>query len=137
MKNETNIKKKIILFDGVCNLCSAFLNFVYLNDPRAIFTLGWLQSPEASNLLENIKSVDKDIDSIIYIEQDRVYYKSSAALRVFRQLRFPWPILWLGVIIPKPVRDWIYDFVARNRYKWFGKREHCLIPSEDLRERFL
>jgi predicted DCC family thiol-disulfide oxidoreductase YuxK len=132
-----NNSQKIILFDGVCNLCSAFLSFVYLNDPKAKFTLAWLQSPEAGKLLEYINSVEKDIDSIIYIENNRIYYKSSAALRIIRQLRFPWPILWIGIIIPKPLRDWIYDFVARNRYKWFGKKDNCLIPSGDLRERFL
>lgn len=137
MNNNTIINKNIILFDGVCNLCSAFLNFVYLNNPKANFTFAWLQSSKARELLDSFNSLDKDIDSIIYIEQNRLYYKSSAAIRIFRQLRFPWPVLWLGIILPKPLRDWIYDFVARNRYKWFGKKDHCFIPSGDLTKRFL
>ena len=137
MNNKTSTTNKVILFDGVCNLCSAFLHFVYLNDPKARFTLAWLQSAEAIELLDDLQFVDKNIDSIIYIEQNRIYYKSAAFLKIVSQLRFPWPVLWLGIIIPKPIRDWIYDFVAKNRYKWFGKKVECLMPNGDIKSRFL
>jgi predicted DCC family thiol-disulfide oxidoreductase YuxK len=136
MDNKNLPYKKVILFDGVCNLCSAFLSFIYLNDPRAKFTFAWLQSDEAKRLLSDLPQVNQNIDSIIYIETNQIFYKSTAFLKIIRQLRFPWPLLWFGIIIPRPLRDWIYDIVARNRYRWFGKKEQCLVPDGDLKKRF-
>ncbi len=132
-----NTGTKIILFDGVCNLCSAFLRFVYFNDPGAIFTLGWLQSDEAADLQKKFNLPVNNFSSILYIEDETVYSRTTAFLKIVRQLRWPWPVLWIGIIIPGPIRDWLYDMVARNRYKWFGKKDQCLIPTGDLKKRFL
>ena len=137
MNNNNKSDNKIILFDGICNVCSAFLDFVYLTDPKAVFRLAWLQSDEAGKILDTLGLSRYELNSIIYLDQGTAFFKSTAFLKIVRQLRFPWPVLWIGVIIPKPVRDWIYDIVAKNRYKWFGKKEHCLVPTGDLKNRFL
>ena len=137
MNNNNQSGNKIILFDGICNICSAFLNFVYLNDPKALFRLTWLQSEEAEKILDTLGLSRNEFNSIIYLDHSTAFFKSTAFLKIVRQLRFPWPVLWIGVIIPKPVRDWIYDIVAKNRYRWFGKKDHCLIPIGELEDRFL
>ena len=129
--------KKIILFDGVCNLCSAFFNFVYLYDYKAVFHFAWIQSEAAGKILETLNLPTDDFKTIVFLENGRPYFKSDAFLRIVRYLRFPWPLLRIGIILPRPVRDWIYDLVAQNRYKWFGKKDQCLVPTGSMQDRFL
>jgi predicted DCC family thiol-disulfide oxidoreductase YuxK len=129
--------KKIILFDGVCNLCSAFFRFVYLYDYKAVFHFAWIQSEAAEKLLEILNLPTEDFTTIVYLEDGQPYFKSDAFLKIVKHLKFPWPLFRVGIIFPRFIRDWIYDLVARNRYKWFGKKDQCIIPEGDLQDRFL
>jgi predicted DCC family thiol-disulfide oxidoreductase YuxK len=127
----------IILFDGVCNLCNASVQFVIARDPRARFRFGALQSEAAAACLQRLCVQGALTDSVVLIENDRIYTRSTAALRIARGLRFPWPVAFLLIAVPRPLRDWVYDFVARRRYRWFGKRDACMVPTPALRDRFL
>jgi len=126
-----------ILFDGVCNLCNGFVRFVIPRDPEARFRFAALQSPAAEALLRDAGVVQPLPDSVVLIEDGRVYVRSTAALRIARALRFPWRLAYAGVVVPRFIRDGIYDAVAANRYRWFGRRESCMIPTPDLARRFL
>jgi predicted DCC family thiol-disulfide oxidoreductase YuxK len=128
--------ERIILFDGVCNFCNGSVRFIIKRDPLGYFKFSSLQSNAGKKLLE-IHKVRNDINSFILLENDHVFTKSSAALRVCMRLKGLWKILVVLIIIPKPIRDVIYDLVAKNRYKWFGKSDQCIIPTPEVRERFL
>jgi predicted DCC family thiol-disulfide oxidoreductase YuxK len=127
----------VILFDGVCNLCNGFVTFVIAHDAVGRFHFGPLQSPAARRLLDSIESGHHWPDSVLLVENGRVWTRSAAALRVARGLKFPWPLAYIFVIVPRPLRDWIYDVVARHRYQWFGKRAVCMVPTPELRARFI
>lgn len=128
--------ERIILFDGVCNLCNGSVRFIIKRDPLGYFKFSSLQSIAGKKLMEKHK-VRNDINSFILLENDHVFTKSSAALRVSMRLKGLWKILVVLIIIPKPIRDVIYNLVAKNRYKWFGKSDQCIIPTPEVRERFL
>ena len=126
-----------MLFDGVCNLCNGFVRFIIARDPRGRFRFASLQSPAAAALLNGRLQHGLLPDSIVLVEGDDIYTQSTAALRVAGGLRFPWN-LWYGfMLVPRPLRDIVYAWVARNRYRWFGKRDVCMVPTPDLRARFL
>ena len=129
----------VVLFDGVCNLCSAWVRFVVDRDPAGRFRFASLQSPLGRRLLgvHGLAVPEGDPSSIVLLEGGRVYQQSSAVLRVWAQLASP--LRWLSVLrlVPRPLRDLVYRFVARNRYRWFGKAEACLVPTPELRARFL
>lgn len=124
---------KIILFDGVCNLCNSAINFVIKRDKKNVFKFATLQSEYAEKLgLDASK-----MDSIVLIDGENQYSKSSAALHIARQLSSGYPLLYAFIVLPKFFRDWVYDYIAKNRYKWFGKKERCMIPTPELQEKFL
>jgi len=123
----------IVLFDGVCNLCNGAVQFILARDPGARFQFAALQSETARRLLGSNAS----IESMALVEAGQVFRKSAAALRIARKLSFPWPLLYAFVVVPRPLRDLIYDWVARHRYGWFGKRETCWLPTPELRGRFI
>ena len=125
-----------ILFDGVCNLCNGFVQFVIARDPAAQFRFGALTTPAAQDLLR-AAGVTNAPDSIVLLEDDGVYFQSDAALRIVRRLTFPWPLAYGLVVVPRFVRDWVYDIIAARRYKWFGRRDACMVPTPDLKQRFL
>jgi predicted DCC family thiol-disulfide oxidoreductase YuxK len=128
----------IVLFDGVCNLCNGAVVFIIKRDPQGLFRFATLQSDAPESLLRRIGARrDALPDSMALIERGSVYARSTAALRIARRLRFPWPLLYALIIVPRPLRDWIYDLVARRRYHWFGKRAECMVPTPELRRRFL
>jgi len=127
----------IILFDGVCNLCSGFLQFVYKRDKQGRFKFAWLQDEISGEILTWLDLNSDSFKTIILIEDETAFYKSTAFLKIVKYLCFPWPLLSVGYIFPRFIRDWIYDFVAENRYKWFGKKEQCMVPTGDLLKRFL
>lgn len=129
--------KRIILFDGICNLCNASVNFIIKNDKKKFFVFASLQSDVAKEILLQFSAKKLNLDSIIYIENGALYEKSTAALKIAKQLRFPWPIFYLFIIIPPFIRDKIYNLIAKNRYKWFGKKDSCMIPTPDLKSLFL
>jgi predicted DCC family thiol-disulfide oxidoreductase YuxK len=128
---------RVILFDGVCNLCVFFVRFVIARDPRERFSFASLQSDVGRRLVREHAAAGEDMTSIVLIEDGRHYAKSGAALRIFRGLRQPWPMLYPLAAVPRPLRDAAYDFIAANRYRWFGKKDECMIPTPDLKRRFL
>ena len=125
----------MLLFDGVCNLCNASVRFIVERDPAGRFQFAPLQSDAAGRLLG--KAPQPLPDTFVLVEDGRFFTGSTAALRVARGLRFPWPLAYVFVAVPRPVRDWVYDAVARNRYRWFGRRDVCMVPTTELRSRFL
>lgn len=127
----------VLLFDGVCNLCNASVNFVIDRDPQAYFRFAALQSEAGRALLEGQHLHGDYLDSIVLVEHGRVYTNSTAALRVARHLSGAWPLLAVFLVVPRPVRDLVYGWVARNRYRWFGRRDTCRLPTPELRVRFL
>jgi len=130
-------EKPVILFDGVCNLCSSSVQFVINNDRKAKFLMGSLQSKEGNELAKKFNVDAEELRTFILIENDKAYQKSTAALRVTKKLNGLWPLLYIFIIIPPFLRNAVYDFIASNRYKWFGKKETCWIPDPELRSRFI
>lgn len=127
----------ILLFDGVCNFCDGSVKFIIKRDPKKIFRFASIQSEAGKNLLMKFCLPINDLNTMVMIEGDKYYTKSSAAIQITKKLSGLWPVLCISEIIPKRIRDRMYDCLARNRYKWFGKKETCMIPSRDLRDRFL
>jgi predicted DCC family thiol-disulfide oxidoreductase YuxK len=130
----------IILFDGVCNLCSGVVRFVIARDPHAHFRFAALQSDAARRVCAEVGATPPaavDPDTIIVIADGRALERSDAALAIASRLPFPWPMFGVFRILPRARRDWLYRFVAKNRYRWFGKSETCMIPTPALRARFL
>ena len=129
--------KPILLFDGVCNLCNRLVQFIIKRDPGAKFRFTSLQSKSGQALLESYGLPQDDLDTFVYLRQEKFYIKSSAVLHVLKDLGGGWQLLFVFIIIPKPLRDLVYTFVSKTRYSIFGKRDHCMIPSQDLSSRFL
>ncbi|WP_310991912.1 thiol-disulfide oxidoreductase DCC family protein [Aequorivita marina] len=128
---------KIVLFDGVCNLCNGAVNFVIKRDKKQVFKFAALQSEVGRELASKFKLDTSKMDSIILIDGDKHYKKSSAALHIAKHLGGTYPLLFGFMIIPKFIRNAVYDYIAKNRYKWFGKKDACMIPTEELKGRFL
>jgi predicted DCC family thiol-disulfide oxidoreductase YuxK len=138
MNKEHLEKLKIVLFDGVCSLCAGSVRFIAKRDKRAIYKFVWAQSETGKELLEWCGLPADFLDTVIYIENGVPYYKSSAALKIATGLSVPWPILAaIGLRMPKSIRDWVYDRIAENRYRWFGRTDVCLVPDKNLTSRFL
>jgi len=130
--------KKIILFDGVCNLCNGAINFIIKKDKNDVFRYASLQSEIGRQLIEERNIDTSKLDSILLIDPDvAYYYKSTAALQIAKQLSGMYPLCSLFFVFPVSFRDWVYDFVAKNRYKWFGKKESCMIPTPELKALFI
>jgi len=127
----------ILLFDGHCNLCNAWVNFIIKKDPNKTILFASLQSLAGSRLLEEHKIDTNYIDSLVFIEKERFSVSSTAALRTLSYLSSWESQLKLLLVLPSPLRDLVYRFVARYRYKWFGRREQCMLPTAELKERFL
>lgn len=127
---------RIVLFDGVCNFCNGAVNFIIARDLEKKFKFAALQSEKGLELRSRHKIGD-DIDSIVLIEDDRAYLHSDAALRIARTLGGVWSLGFALIVIPRPVRDWFYRLFARYRYRLFGKKDVCMVPTPEVRERFL
>lgn len=139
-KNSTlkiPVDKPILLFDGVCNLCNGFVQFIILRDPKAIFRFAALQSEVGQQLLQTAQMPTQEINTVVLYESGKFYTHSDVGLRVARHLGGWWTLFIILKIIPKLLRDRIYNWVARNRYRWFGKQESCMIPKPELKARFL
>ena len=129
--------KSIILFDGVCNLCNASINFLIKHDKKAQFLFASFQSDAAKEIMLHFNLKNLNLDSIVLIEGGKIYEKSTAILRIIRLLDGGFKLLYFFRVIPKSIRDWLYNAIAKKRYRLFGKRESCMIPSLDLKNRFL
>jgi len=153
----------VVLFDGVCNLCNGVVRFILAHDKAAKFRFAALQSEAgkrmlAANCRAGCKPADRlsigpgersspglsgpapspsALESIVLLDQGQIYNRSTAALRIARVLPFPWPLLYALIAVPRPLRDWVYDWVARHRYGWFGKQDACMVPTPEMKSRFL
>jgi predicted DCC family thiol-disulfide oxidoreductase YuxK len=127
----------VILFDGVCNLCNGAVTWVIERDKRAHFHFASLQSGAASSALAAVNAPAIMPDSIVLLDADGVHVRSEAALRIAAELGFPWSLLSIARIVPRVIRDAVYDYIARNRYRWFGRRDVCMLPAPGVADRFL
>ena len=128
---------RIILFDGVCNFCDASIQRVLLNDKKKLFVMASLQSEVGQSLLHYFDLPSEDFNSFILIDEGNVYSKSSAALKVVGRLAWPWKLCLAAYLFPRFLRDMVYQLIAKNRYRWFGKKESCMLPSPEQRARFI
>ncbi len=130
--------KKLILFDGVCNLCNNSVQYVIKHDKKELFMFAPLQGKTGEQIIEHFNIDTAKTDSILlYTPNKGILYKSSAALKIASQLGFPQNLMPVFFIIPSFIRNWVYDYIAKNRYKWYGKKESCMIPTPELKSRFL
>lgn len=129
-------QNNIILFDGDCNFCNNTVQFIIKHDPNKIYKFASLQSDFAQKFLIDLhyKSLP---DSIFYIENDKIYDRSTAALKIGRNLSKPWNYTYFFILVPRFLRDVVYDIISKKRYSWFGKRDSCMIPSKDILDRFI
>ena len=127
----------VILFDGVCNLCNGAVQYVIRHDRHAIFKFASLQSDSGQQLLHKYHLPQSNFNSFVLIEDDKAYTRSTAALKVAAKLSGIVKLLYGFIIVPAFIRDAVYNFIARNRYKWFGKKDTCMIPTPALKSRFL
>jgi predicted DCC family thiol-disulfide oxidoreductase YuxK len=127
----------IVLYDGVCGLCNRSVQLILRNDRRGRFRFAALQSDAGRALLEKFGLPPEALDSVVLVDGGQAWRKSRAALRIARRMDPPWPLLWPLVIIPRPVADLLYNLLARNRYRIFGKLDACMIPPPEVRARFL
>jgi predicted DCC family thiol-disulfide oxidoreductase YuxK len=127
----------VIFFDGVCNLCNAAVQFIIKHDRAAVFKLAALQSAAATRLLVNLPANEAAADSILLLENGKLYTRSTAALRIAKRLTGGWKLLYVLIFVPRFIRDAVYKLVARNRYRIWGKQDNCMVPTPDVQERFL
>lgn len=130
-------EQPVILFDGICNYCNRIVNFIIRQDKKKIFLFASLQSDFGQSILkENNLPLDV-FDSLLLLDKGKLFQKSTAGLRLYNKLPWYWKWTQLFWIFPRFIRDAGYDLVAKNRYKWFGKKEKCMVPTPELRDRFL
>lgn len=137
MSNETTFPDNVILFDGVCNFCNSSINFIIRHDKKNRFHFAPLQSEPGTAIIKQHNLPEEFLSSVILIEDGKAYVKSTAALRIARRLNGGWPLFYGFIILPPFCRDWVYNIIARNRYKWWGKKESCMVPTPEVRKKFL
>lgn len=128
---------RVILFDGVCRLCSAWARFMIKFDKERKFKLATVQSPEGQAILQWYGLATDHYETMLLVEGASIYTKSSAFFRVMRRLPWPWPLACIGRVVPSIIRDWLYDRIALNRYRLFGRYDTCIVPTKDNESRFL
>lgn len=127
----------ILLFDGVCNLCNGFVNFIIKKDTKKTFKFAPLQSKNGQELLKKFNLPTEDFDSFVFLNNGEYFIKSSAGLHVLKELEGAWKLLYILILIPRPLRDFVYNIISKTRYKIFGKRNTCMVPTPDIKQRFL
>lgn len=138
MINGLPENKQLVLFDGVCNLCNNAINYVIKHDTHNMFMFTPLQSETGKHIIKKFKIDTNKMDSILlYSSESELFYKSTAVIKIASKLGFPQNLLSIFYVIPPFMRNWIYDFIAKNRYKWFGKKESCMIPTKELKAKFI
>jgi predicted DCC family thiol-disulfide oxidoreductase YuxK len=132
-----NKSHSIVLFDGVCNLCNGSVKFIIKHDTKDLFRFAALQSNFGKEILQKHQLSQTNLFSLILIENDKIYLRSTAILRIAKRLGGLWPLCYCFIVIPASVRNIFYDYIARNRYKRFGKRDSCMMPTEELKKKFV
>lgn len=127
----------IILFDGLCNFCNAAVNFVFKRDRYRNIHFAALQSEIGQQLLQQHHLSVTDLSSFVFIRNKQAHIKSTAALKVCRHLTGAWPLLYGFILVPAFIRNGVYDFIAKNRYRWFGKKASCMVPTAEMKSKFL
>jgi len=135
--NQLSTGNKIILFDGVCNLCNNSVQFIIKRDKKKQFRFASLQGNFGQEFLKKYSLPADNFNSFILLEDKKIYTRSTGALRMLKHLGGGWSLFYAFMILPKFIRDGIYNWIAKNRYKWFGKKDACMIPTPELKERFL
>lgn len=136
MENKVEYEH-IVLFDGVCNFCDSSVQFIIRKERKPILKFASLQSPTGQSLLKKFNLDPTKIDSVVFVSGEKVYLKSTAALYLVKRLKGLYPLLFGFIIVPPFIRNAVYDWVARNRYKWYGKKDVCMIPTPEIRARFV
>jgi len=132
------LEKKIVLFDGVCNLCNQSVLWIVKRDKKGVYLFAALQSDTGKTLVKERNIDTTAVDSIILIEPGIAYYtRSTAALKIGTSMGGGWKLLYVLTLIPRELRDIVYDYIAKNRYRWYGKKDACMVPTPELRSRFL
>lgn len=137
MNNLNTLPNPVIFFDGLCNLCTGSVQFIIKHDTKHYFRFASLQCELGQQVLQQFNLPSDEFGSFILLEEGKVYTKSTAALRVTKKINGLWPILFSFIIVPPFIRNWVYSFIAKNRYRWFGKKEECWIPNAELNNLFL
>ncbi len=127
----------VILFDGVCNLCNGSVIFIIKRDAQSKLKFASLQSAFGTEQMQRFHLPVSSLNSVLLVKDGRLFQKSNAALEIATMMNGLWPMLYVFKIVPRFIRDFIYDWVARNRYRWFGKKEECMIPTPDMKARFI
>jgi len=131
------MEQPIVLFDGVCNLCNGAIKFIIRHDKKKVFLFASLQSEAGKKILAQYNFPPDELNSFILIDKGKAYTRSTGALMVAKKLNGLWPVLYSYIIIPAFIRDSIYNWIGTNRYKWFGKKDECMLPTAELKARFL
>ena len=129
--------ERVIFFDGVCNFCSFWVKFVIRRDPQGEFRFAPLQSPQGREACRALGLPEEPLQSVILKEEGRYFTQSTASLRILRRLTGFWPLTYAFIVVPAPLRDLVYRFIASHRYRWFGREESCFVPTPEIRSRFL
>jgi len=129
--------KSIVFFDGICNLCNASIDFIIKRDHHNKFLVGALQDSVSKEILSKHQVKADYLDSLVLFDNGKIFYKSTAALKIARNLSGAWPIFYPLIFLPKSLRDPAYDFIGKNRYRWFGKKSTCRIPTPEEKAKFL
>lgn len=133
---NTDIKSPVLLFDGVCNLCNASVQWVLKHDKKGIFKFAALQSETGQAFLQKFGYQQENYETVILVDGERIFTRSDAPLEIVRRLGGGWSLLTVFRFIPRPLRNVVYDWIARNRYRWFGKKQECMLPRPEWKERF-
>lgn len=134
---ESSDQKSILLFDGICNLCNASVQFILKRDPKEQFIFASLQSDAAKNILLQYNLKNYSLNSLVLIEEGQLFQKSTAVLKICRHLNWPWKLFYVFKLLPKFLRDKVYEFVAKRRYRWFGKKDSCVLMIPEYKNRFI
>lgn len=137
MEKLDELLNHIILFDGVCNLCNSSVQFIIKRDHKAKFRFASLQSVYGQEQLQKYQLSTTDMNSFVYIKAGKAFTESTAGLLVLKDLGSFWKPVYFLIVFPKPLRDWVYNRIAKNRYRMFGKKESCMVPTAELKSRFL
>lgn len=137
MGSPDSLNQPVILFDGMCNLCNSSVLFIIKRDPKSRFYFAHLQSDFGHGQVKKFGLPETELDSVLLIRAGKLYQKSNAALEIARHLNGLWSALYIFKIIPSFLRDGLYTWIANNRYQWFGKKDACMIPTPELKTRFI